>query len=199
MLRLRFALTHAATIFMMIRHCGIQIIPGKSQCSHSKSKANQMVVFPNSTDFDLSISSINHPVPPPCCLVYEKNYFQWCLDSKKSCGQPLRAKEIHHFPCWKGNFVCHEDQQPSTTPTFPTAIRVGHRMAKESLPPRYFGCPLACRGRAEKIAMAGRGLPVNVVSSIHVGKTTINHPFGNGLYHLFMGDLGDGLLMFYPR
>ena len=33
-------------------------------------------------------------------------------------------------------------------------------------------------------------------------KTTINHPFGNGLYHLFIsiyGDLGDALLLFYPH
>ena len=32
------------------------------------------------------------------------------------------------------------------------------------------------------------------------GKTIINHPFGNGSYHLIIyGDLGDGLFLFYPH
>ena len=35
---------------------------------------------------------------------------------------------------------------------------------------------------------------------INVGQTIINHPFGNGLYHLYTsGDLVDGLLLFYPH
>ena len=38
-----------------------------------------------------------------------------------------------------------------------------------------------------------------LVLVVNVVKATINHPFGNGLYHLFNGDLGDGLLLFYPH
>ena len=36
----------------------------------------------------------------------------------------------------------------------------------------------------------------NVLSNMG---TTITHPFGNGLYHLFYGDVGDGVLLFYPH
>ena len=174
---------------MMIRHCGIHIIPGKSQCSHSKSKENQMVVFPNSTNFHLSISSINHPIPPPLPMLsglWKKTTSNDALIPKSHVVNHSGQKKYITFPVGRAILFATKINNPAPLHTFPTAIRVGHRMAKESLPPRYFGCPLACRGRAEKIAMAGRGLPVNVVSSINVGKTTINHPFGNGLYHLFM-------------
>ena len=33
----------------------------------------------------------------------------------------------------------------------------------------------------------------------NVGKTMINHPFGNGLYHLFMVKLGWFMALFYPH
>ena len=34
----------------------------------------------------------------------------------------------------------------------------------------------------------------NVLSNMG---TTITHPFGNGLYHLFYGDVGDGVLLLF--
>jgi len=39
-----------------------------------------------------------------------------------------------------------------------------------------------------------------IINNTNVGKTMINHPFGNGLYHLFMVMIGGWFMaLFYPH
>ena len=61
------------------------------------------------------------------------------------------------------------------------------------------------RARIQAVEVGGIGTDVGDVKcqdrSANVGKTIVNHPFGNGLYKLFMVIWGmvDGLLLFYPH